>query len=168
MKQPLPTSAQRNQTAVGAEDGEVTFYTGAASSRCSVHSSESTQGEGHTVQMTTLGSYCHHHTIGRIDYLKIDTEGHDLHVLRGAAELIAEARVSIAQFEYNDVWVEARTFLKDVFDLLSGHPYTVYAIVPNGIVKRDYGYQLERFQLVNCVALHDSQVARLKHLIRPF
>lgn len=47
-------------------------------------------------------------------------------------------------------------------------PYTVYAIVPNGIVKRDYGYQLERFQLVNCVALHDSQVARLKHLIRPF
>jgi FkbM family methyltransferase len=46
-------------------------------------------GEGdQTVRVTTLAEYVQENTVERIDYLKIDTEGHDLDVLRGGLEVL--------------------------------------------------------------------------------
>jgi FkbM family methyltransferase len=45
------------------------------------------------VQATTLDHYCQDHGIELIDYLKIDTQGYDLNVLRGGTQLLKEKRV---------------------------------------------------------------------------
>ncbi len=45
------------------------------------------------VQVSTLDPYCQQHQVETIDYLKIDTQGFDLPVLRGADQLLKEKRV---------------------------------------------------------------------------
>ncbi len=47
------------------------------------------------VEVSTVDRYCAERTIGRIDLLKIDTEGHDLHVIRGAADMLDRAAIGI-------------------------------------------------------------------------
>jgi FkbM family methyltransferase len=51
--------------------------------------------EGHTVQVEarTIDDFCAEHAIDRIDYLKIDTQGYDLNVLKGAAGMLAAKNV---------------------------------------------------------------------------
>ena len=40
------------------------------------------------VDTTTIDKYCFSHKLNLIDYLKIDTEGHDLYVLKGAEKCL--------------------------------------------------------------------------------
>ena len=51
------------------------------------------------VQITTVDSFCATHRIERIDLLKVDTEGFDLEVLKGAASLLSSGRVAFALVE---------------------------------------------------------------------
>lgn len=51
------------------------------------------------VRVETLDAFCADRGVSRIDLLKIDTEGHDLEVLKGAAAMIAAGRVSAFQVE---------------------------------------------------------------------
>jgi FkbM family methyltransferase len=46
-----------------------------------------------TVECSTIDGYCEKHRIDRIDFLKIDAEGHDLQVLIGAANLLRARQV---------------------------------------------------------------------------
>jgi len=49
---------------------------------------------GDTVAIVSLDAYCARKEIPRIDYLKIDVEGYETEVLRGARNVIAPARRS--------------------------------------------------------------------------
>jgi FkbM family methyltransferase len=51
------------------------------------------------VPIDTIDHFCEQQAIAHIDYLKIDTEGHDLHVIRGADAMLAEQRIGLAQAE---------------------------------------------------------------------
>ncbi|MBN2566121.1 MAG: FkbM family methyltransferase [Candidatus Eisenbacteria bacterium] len=51
------------------------------------------------VDMVTLDDFCRDRAIGHVNYLKIDTEGWDLHVLRGAERMLREQRVDLVQVE---------------------------------------------------------------------
>lgn len=54
----------------------------------------------------------------RIDLLKIDVEGFELEVLKGAEKLIKDNKIKIIQFEFNEVNIIQRRFLKDFYDFL--------------------------------------------------
>ena len=47
------------------------------------------------LDFTTLDAFCKEFQFDRIDLLKVDTEGHDLNVLRGAADMLARSRINI-------------------------------------------------------------------------
>jgi FkbM family methyltransferase len=85
------------------------------------------------VRMTTLDDFADDAGLKHITLVKIDTEGHDLTVLRGARRLLAEHRISIAQFEYNHRWVYAHAFLRDAFELLQPLGYRLGKVTPRGI-----------------------------------
>ena len=76
------------------------------------------------VVTTTLDSYAEQSGVARFALVKIDAEGHDLAVLRGAHTLLAEHRIAVAQFEYNHRWILGRFYLRDAFEFLlrSGLP----------------------------------------------
>jgi FkbM family methyltransferase len=52
-----------------------------------------------TVEIDTLDAFCARQGIERIDFLKIDTEGWDLEVLRGGSGLLSDHRVRMIQAE---------------------------------------------------------------------
>jgi hypothetical protein len=85
------------------------------------------------VATITLDSYAEQSGVARFALVKIDAEGHDLAVLRGARDLLADHRIAVAQFEYNHRWVLARFFLRDAFEFLLGLGYRVGKLTPRGV-----------------------------------
>lgn len=90
---------------------------------------------------------------GKIDLLKIDTEGYDFMVLKGAEKLIRENLIDIIQFEFNEMNVMTRVFFKDFYDLLFN--YNFYRLLPDGPVSLgNYDPKLyEIFAFQNIVAI---------------
>ena len=68
--------------------------------------------------VTTLDSFCEEHAIARIDLLKIDTEGYELDVLKGARKMLERDRIGMIQFEFGDCDLYTRVFLRDFYDAL--------------------------------------------------
>jgi len=95
-----------------------------------------------------LDAWCKGKGIGHIDYLKIDTEGAELLILRGAGEMLKGQSISLVQFEYGGTYPDAGITLRQVFDLLTGYGYEIYRIMPDGLlhipqwddVLEDYAY----------------------------
>lgn len=52
------------------------------------------------VEATTIDLYCEREGIGQIDLLKIDVEGAEFQVLKGAHQMLREKRVSYITFEF--------------------------------------------------------------------
>ena len=81
-----------------------------------------------TVKVTTLSSFCKEHNISKIDYLKIDTEGYDLEVLKGATDLLETASIAVVQAEvsmnpnntFHVDFVEVKEFLENYKYVLFG------------------------------------------------
>lgn len=66
-------------------------------------------GEAHQiiVPCSTLDAYCADADIATIDLLKVDTEGFDLEVLKGARGMLSEGRVRFVYVEFNVICAEA-------------------------------------------------------------
>ncbi len=116
-----------------------------------------TEDASEVIELTTLDAYCTRLGIAEIDLLKIDTEGHDLAVLRGGMRMIQEGRVKRIQFEYGPRNVYARVFLRDFFVFFAPLPYTIHQVMPRSLVAvSTYDHRFENLQYKNFVALHDS------------
>ena len=90
------------------------------------------QSVEHKVNVITLDQFALQHDINKIYLLKIDTEGHELEVLKGAKKLLQEERISMIQLEFNEMNVVSRVFFKDIWDLLPN--YNLYRMLPDGLV----------------------------------
>ena len=55
------------------------------------------------VRCVTLDTFCTEHDVAQIDLLKIDTEGFDLFVLKGAHQLLSDGRIGFVYVEFNDL-----------------------------------------------------------------
>jgi hypothetical protein len=92
-----------------------------------------------------LDDFCAEESIARIDLLKIDAEGHELAVLDGMGSL----RPAKIQFEFGVSG--SRIFLRDFFDALTN--YTIYRILPKGLVRVEYSERMEQFNTTNFLAV---------------
>jgi FkbM family methyltransferase len=109
-----------------------------------------------SVPLTTLDLYCAEASVGHIHIVKCDTEGNDLAVMRGAAGLLAAGRIDVFQFEYNQRWINARAFLKDVFELVEMLPYRIGRVMPESTELFDAWHpELERFYQSNYVLVRE-------------
>jgi FkbM family methyltransferase len=115
-----------------------------------------------TVSVATLDSYCEKEGISKIDFLKADVEGHELAVLRGARRLLTNRAIQFIQFEYHATWIYARTFLKDVFDLLHPAGYNIYKMLggPKLLHLGRYSQDLDTFRYSNYFVARDNISSR--------
>jgi FkbM family methyltransferase len=115
------------------------------------------------VETSTADEYCRANSIDHIDLFKVDTEGNDLSVIRGASGLLKRGAIDVLQFEYNHRWVYSRTFLKDVFDLIEGGPYRLAKICSDALeVYTEWHPELERYFETNYALVHERMIGRLK------
>jgi FkbM family methyltransferase len=101
------------------------------------------------VPVSTVDEFCVQAGVDRIGYLKIDTEGADLDVLRGAGRMLAEHRIDLVQVEAgmnrgNDTHVPFGA-LKDFLEARGYFLFGVYEQVPEWPTGQPY---LRRSNLV--------------------
>src|SRR5262249_54865627 len=58
-----------------------------------------TSGRTEEVEMDTIDRICQQSAVERVSYLKIDTEGGDLDVLKGAEQMLSSQRVHLVEVE---------------------------------------------------------------------
>jgi FkbM family methyltransferase len=155
--EPAPSTFRRLESAVAAShrvrlwnlgfsdaEGTGTLYSPAEGSKLgSVYdTTERQRGMGlpalreDTIQLTTLDRFCRSHGVERVHFLKLDVEGHELQILRGARGLLAAGRISAIQFEFGVANLESRTYFRDFFQLLRGS-YTVHRVLKRGLCPVD-------------------------------
>ena len=102
------------------------------------------QATSTTVSLATLDQFCESESIERIDLLKIDAEGADLAVLRGAQRLLERRRIRFIQFEFGHPAVHAGTHMRSFYDALP--EFDLYRVVPRGLIALGpYRTSLENF-----------------------
>ena len=105
------------------------------------------------IRVRTIDAFCAAEGIDRVDFLKLDVEGHELSVLRGARRMLTAGAISAIQFEFGPANIYSRTYFYDFWSLLSGM-YDIFRIVPKGIAPIGYyGEHREIFLTTNYLAL---------------
>ncbi len=95
-----------------------------------------------TVPMTTLDAHAAAEGLDRMDFLKIDAEGFELFVLRGARRLLSSRRVRWVLLEVGDgTCTNALVEPAEILVELAEHGYDLYAIAADGAV----GARVEAF-----------------------
>jgi len=139
--------------AVGKENGSIPLFINTANS---TQSSTYRQGQDMNkidVDIITLDNFANNNGIDHIDFVKIDTEGAELDVLKGARNLLLNRRIDIIQFEYGGTYLDSKISLKDVYDLLS-NDYLICHLYPTGILPYStYHKDMETYRYSNWIAI---------------
>jgi len=131
----------QNNLALSDKEGEVEFYYYPSHPVLSTEFRRNAIIEGRKnlkpkkciVALTTLDSYCKEKGVKSINFLKIDTEGGELNVLKGAERLLAKRLIDCMQFEYGGCFLDSKTTLKQIWNLLASCGYKIFKLVSGGV-----------------------------------
>lgn len=86
-----------------------------------------------TVPVSTVDDYIESLGEPCVGLMKVDVEGHEFDVIRGAAESLRCGRIECIQFEYNNYWRRSGHTLLEMFTLLrSLNDFSFYRLTPWG------------------------------------
>jgi len=110
------------------------------------------------IPMESIDSICKNHGIDRINFLKIDTEGAEELVLRGASGMLGKHAIDYIQFEYGGCFVDSGARLKNIFEILNKNNYAIFRILPDSLMGfpeflDQWHNQLENFAHCNYLAI---------------
>ena len=95
----------------------------------------------------------------KIEFIKIDVEGNEFEVLKGAKDSIKNHEPKYILLEFNEANVHSRVFMKDLINLLDG--YSLYRIMPGGkILELNNPYNAithEIFGTQNIIFINDNK-----------
>ncbi|MBQ7577010.1 MAG: FkbM family methyltransferase [Synergistaceae bacterium] len=105
--------------------------------------------QSESIMLDTLDKYVNDKKIGHIDLLKLDVEGNELNVLKGAADSLANGIIKAIQIEFGGCNIDSRTFIRDFWNLLH-KDFTMYRIMKDGLIEiNQYDERLEIFTCTN-------------------
>lgn len=122
-------NAYCHQVAVGNENGVLELFHGEKdSTMCTLNVPIEGGSIANEVVMQTLDAFCDENRIDRISYLKIDTEGYDLNVLKGAKKIMEGQTADFIEVEagmnprniYHVPLFDMKIFLEDRGYLMFG------------------------------------------------
>lgn len=88
----------------------------------------------------SLDLYAEENKINHFAYVKIDTEGFELAVLKGSKNLLSENKISVIQLEINNTVQNSSTDIYSLLNFLKIHNYQLcsYDVAKNQLVKIEY------------------------------
>jgi FkbM family methyltransferase len=106
------------------------------------------------IVLKTLDTFCSDNGIENIYLLKLDVEGHELSVLKGANNLIKNDKISYLQFEFGGCNIDSRTYFQDLYYLLKPN-FKIYRILKDGLYHiENYSELDEIFVTTNYLAIN--------------
>jgi FkbM family methyltransferase len=123
---------------------------------CDIPRHESYKAVPFQTNLTTLDAFCREQKIETIDFLKIDVEGAEHLVLKGARGLLEARKIACIQFEYGAFSIQTRFLLKDYYELLSNQ-FFIGKIFPNYIAFGKYDWTTEDFRFSNYLCVSKSR-----------
>ena len=114
--------------AMGSREGVAQIHLTSDSRKSSIdHVRDSARTE--QIEVSTMGNFTAKENIAQVDFLKIDTEGHELEVLKGATSLLREQRVRLLMLECEPVATGAAfTPFPALAEFLREFDYRVFGI----------------------------------------
>lgn len=96
-------------------------------------------------------------------YIKIDTEGSELAVLKGAKKILTLDNPIFIHFEYLPLgWKETNSSLKEMFHLFEESGFNVYRITPLGLEQiRFYTIDLQNYHFCNYIAIKNIEIKNI-------
>lgn len=108
------------------------------------------------VELITLDSFTSSREI-RPDIIKIDVEGAEMLVLKGAINTLPH--VSIVQFEFSDLQMASKLYFRDFFDLFSSVGFKLGRVTPAGMAQINvYDPLEESYRTTNFIAYNPRKV----------
>lgn len=146
----LAPGVERHAVAVGAAAGPAWLVTPFPGSKLGRVQPDAADG-AEPVPMVTLDELCAGAGVARIDLLKLDVEGGELDVLRGARGLLDDDGIGVVQFEFGLANLSRGHRLSDVLELLGDR--RLHAITVDGLRPIGYHERLEVGATRNLVAV---------------
>lgn len=110
-----------------------------------------------TIDLKRLEQYMEENKIGVVHLLKIDTEGNEKLVLKGAGSLLSPDVIRAIQFEYGGTYLDAKVTLAEVVQLLMNRGYRVGKLSPDAILFKEHlGDFVEDYVYANYVAVNPN------------
>ena len=155
----LESITTTNQCAVSDINGWLNFTVGRDGEN---HICNIGVDSGVEVKSISLDKYALSLGIERITYMKIDVEGFELQVFKGAIELIENRKIDIIQLEINEQLNNAGTKVNDLLYFLENYGYNLYSYESVTMSLNPIHYTRER---ENYFAIADIQKvsSRLRH-----
>jgi hypothetical protein len=98
------------------------------------------------VDTSTVDIYCEKFNINKINFLKIDTEGAELDVLKGSENMLKNNKIDHIQFEYGGCFLDSNTTLQQLCKHMSIYNYQLYKIEKDNItIINEFDNSLENF-----------------------
>ncbi len=88
----------------------------------------------YSIPVATLDEYCRKNEVQKIDLMKIDAEGYDLHVLEGGREVLGRQGIDIVMFEFASGWAATKRYLWEAVEYFAPLPYQLFQLY-NGFLK---------------------------------
>jgi FkbM family methyltransferase len=154
------------QLGLGQNEGRLAFHDyGANSGLSSFVSRKGSVGlapdQVIQTEVKTFDAFCAEAGVESVDFVKIDTEGYEMAVLRGMNDALRNRRVAMVQFEYGGTWLDSGETLARANELLRSYGYELYKLRQASLEKIDYDCrQHECFKYANFVTVASPDVAR--------
>ncbi len=148
---------------LGEKETELTLYSDYSSSslasvyhrKLNHHNIDFSYSE--KIKIRTLNNFCSEEGIKHINLLKLDVEGHELSVLKGAKEFINNNKIDYIQFEFGGTQIDSRVFFQDFYYLLKDK-YSIYRVLKDGL------YKIEGYSEINEIFLASIFIAERKEM----
>lgn len=119
------------------------------------------------VQVSSLDRLSHDLGVTNIDFVKIDVEGNELNVLKGAKNLLSKGAIKFIQLELGHAMRAKRVYFHDVFDFLDKYNYVPFVILPKGVRLLEFTPFLEnRYSFVNLLFVRKDCIDNISDIIR--
>ena len=165
----FPGSVSLHRFALSSESGTACLHVfGEESTLNSLHNRRGLEdgwgitpaARSESVPVETVDAFCMRSDLRCVDYMKVDTEGHEVDVLHGSRRSLAAGVIRRVQVEYGGAYIDSRRLLRDVFDVFADIDYDLFLIVPHGLMFCPrYDQRMEDFRYRNFVAFHRDTVS---------
>ena len=157
-----------NNFALSDSTGKIQFYEQDNAGEMSSAIQKWADGPCQTIEVdtATIDAELSRLNIEKLSYVKIDAEGFDLKVLKGAKQAIIGNKVGFIQFEYNHSWPLLGATLADAYELLEDNGYSIFLIKPGGLYIYDIKIYGEFYAFSNFIAISPENLPHVRPIIK--